>query len=311
MKGQILKILRAGDGIVSGESLSASLGISRVSVWKHIHKLQELGYQIEATANGYFLIASPDVLYPWEFPEREAELAYFPELESTMDKAKDLARKNCPDFTVIIAGIQTNGRGRLRRVWLSDEGGLYFTMVLRPNIHPLQSSRINFLASLTMARTLQSQYGIDAKVKWPNDILVDGKKICGMLSELEAETDQVAFINIGMGLNVNNDPEIHEPKASSVKSILGREVRRKEILAAFLDEFENRMKKAEFDQVISEWKQHTATLNQMVKIVTTREETEGMAVDVDENGALIVKLRDGSLKTIIYGDCFHSETTKR
>jgi BirA family biotin operon repressor/biotin-[acetyl-CoA-carboxylase] ligase len=310
MKGQILKALRAGAGVVSGERLSASLGISRVSIWKHIHKLQELGYHIEATSNGYRLKVSPDVLYPWEFPDREANLVYFPELGSTMDTAKDLARKNCPDFTVVVAGIQTKGRGRLRRVWLSAEGGLYFTMILRPQIHPLQSSRINFLASLTLARTLQDLFDIDAKVKWPNDILVEGKKICGMLSELEAEADQVAFINIGMGINVNNNPEILESKASSIKNIVGREIPRKEILAPFLDEFERRMKKENFDHVISEWKEYSATLNQVVKIVTTHDETEGVAVDVDENGALMVKLEDGTLKTVIYGDCFHTEPSK-
>ena len=310
MKGRILKLLRAGEGVVSGESLSASLGISRVSIWKHIHKLQELGYHIEAAANGYCLKASPDVLYPWEFPGREASLVYFPELDSTMDTAKDLARKNCPDFTVVVAGVQLKGRGRLRRVWLSAEGGLYFTMVLRPQIHPLQSSRVNFLASLTLARTLQDQFDIDAKVKWPNDILVDGKKICGMLSELEAEGDHVTFINIGMGINVNNNPEVFEAKASSIKNIVGQEIPRKEILGPFLDEFEKRMKIADFDHVISEWKKNTATLNQMVKIVTTHDETEGLAVDVDENGALMVKLEDGTLKTVIYGDCFHVEPSK-
>jgi len=307
MKGQILKALQAGDGVVSGEGLSAELGLSRVSIWKHIHKLQELGYHIEATSTGYCLKSSPDVLYPWEFPEREASLVYFPELGSTMDKAKELARKNCPDFTVIVAGIQTKGRGRLHRDWVSTEGGLYFTMVLRPQIHPLQSSRINFLASLTLARTLQDLFDIDAKVKWPNDILVEGKKICGMLSELETEADQVAFINVGMGINVNNNPEIFETKASSIKSILGREIPRKQILAPFLDEFEHRMKKSDFDNVIAEWKQYSATLNQPVKIVTTHDESSGVAVDVDEDGALLLKQKNGSIKKIIYGDCFHME----
>jgi BirA family biotin operon repressor/biotin-[acetyl-CoA-carboxylase] ligase len=274
-------------------------------VWKHIHKLQGFGYHILATANGYQLIASPDILYSWEFPDREARIHYFPELSSTMDSAKGLARKNCPDFTVVIAGRQTKGRGRLNRRWVSDEGGLYFTLVLRPDIPLPMSSRVNFLASVTLARVLRDMYQIEAAVKWPNDILVDDRKLSGMLSELEAEADRVFFINIGMGINVNNDPTGVEPGAISLKNMLGREISRVRLLARFLDEFEDRLKNAEFENVISEWKQYTVTLQRQVRIVTQREVTEGLAVDVDESGALIVKLADGSIKKIIYGDCFH------
>lgn len=305
MKGKILKELRSRKDIVSGEYLSSTLGISRVSVWKHIHKLQELGYNVLSASNGYQLIGSPDILFPWEFPGRESSIHYFSELSSTMDMAKDLARKNCPDFSVVIAGRQTKGRGRLNRQWLSDDGGLYFTLVLRPDIPLPMSSRVNFLASLTLARVLRDMYQIEAAVKWPNDILVDDRKLSGMLSELEAEADRVFFINIGMGININNDPTGVEPGAISLKNMLGREISRVRLLSRFLDEFEERLKNAEFENIISEWKQYTVTLQRQVRIVTQREVTEGLAVDVDENGALIVKLADGSFKKIIYGDCFH------
>ena len=305
MKGKILKELRSRKDIVSGEYLSSTLGISRVSVWKHIHKLQEFGYNILSASNGYQLIGSPDILFPWEFPGRESSIHYFSELSSTMDMAKDLARKNCPDFTAVIAGRQTAGRGRLNRQWLSDDGGLYFTLVLRPDIPLSMSSRVNFLASLTLARVLRDLFQIEAAVKWPNDILVDDRKLSGMLSELEAEADRVFFINIGMGINVNNDPTGVEPGAISLKNMLGREISRVRLLSRFLDEFEERLKNAEFENIISEWKQYTVTLQRPVRIVTQREVTEGLAVDVDENGALIVRLADGSIKKIIYGDCFH------
>jgi len=305
MKAKILKELRSRKDIVSGEYLSSALGISRVSVWKHIHKLQELGYNVLSASNGYQLIGSPDILFPWEFPGRESSIHYFFELSSTMDMAKDLARKNCPDFSVVIAGRQTKGRGRLNRQWLSDDGGLYFTLVLRPNIPLPMSSRVNFLASLTLARVLRDMYQIEAAVKWPNDILVDDRKLSGMLSELEAEADRVFFINIGMGININNDPTGVEPGAISLKNMLGREISRVRLLSRFLDEFEDRLKNAEFENIISEWKQYTVTLQRQVRIVTQREVTEGLAVDVDENGALIVRLADGSIKKIIYGDCFH------
>ena len=221
-----------------------------------------------------------------------------------MDTAKGLARKNCPDFTVVIAGRQTMGRGRLSRTWRSDDGGLYFTMILRPQI-PLQwSFKVNFLASLTLAHVIREMLQIEARVKWPNDILVDKKKICGMLSELEAEADQVFFINIGIGINVNNDPSRAEPGASSLKKISGREISRKDLLARFLEVFGDRMKKADFGDVVSEWKKYTMTLGRHVKIVTHLEESEGLAVDVDENGALVLELADGKQKRIVYGDCF-------
>ena len=304
-KGQLLKELRSQREIISGEKLSATLGISRVSVWKHIHKLQEFGYDIMSSPNGYRLIESPDIPFPWEFADGGFNILYYPELPSTMDTAKNLARKNCPDFTVVIAGRQTRGRGRLKRQWLSDDGGLYFTMVLRPDIPVLLSSRVNFLASLTLARVLRELFQIDAAVKWPNDILVAGRKISGMLSELEAESDRVLFINIGMGINVNNDPSVVEPGASSIKKITGREISKKMLLARFLDEFEKHLKTVELKNVISEWKKYTVTLNRQVKIVTHKEVSEGLAVDVEQDGALVLELADGSRKKVVYGDCFH------
>jgi len=304
MKAQILKILRSQNDIVSGEQLSAALGISRVSVWKHIHKLQDFGYQILAASDGYRLDSSPDILFPWEYQGDAATIQYFPEVTSTMDIARDQARKNCPDLTVVIAGRQTQGRGRLKRRWLSDDGGLFFTMVLRPVIPVQLSFRVNFLASLTLAHVIREMLQIDAMVKWPNDILVDNRKISGMLSELEAEADRVFFINIGMGINVNNDPSKAEPGASSLKKISGREISRKDLLTRFLAAFSDRMKNSDFEDVISEWKKYTVTLGRQVRIVTHLEESEGLAVDVDENGALVLELANGEQKKIIYGDCF-------
>lgn len=304
MKNQILKILRSENKIVSGEELSAALGVTRVSVWKHIRFLQESGYNIVAGPKGYRLESSPDALFPWEFPGRESRIHYFPEASSTMDIARDLARKGCPHFTVIIAGRQKKGRGRLNRIWLSSEGGLYFTMVLRPQIPAALASRITFLASVVLVQTMHKLYNIDAKVKWPNDILVEGKKISGMLSEMEAEADMITFINIGIGVNVNNDLSVKEPGATSLKSLKAKEFLRKELLSIFLDEFENRLNTESLDNIIPQWKLYTMTLNQPVKIVTTRDTYEGVAVDVDENGTLILKLENGALQKVICGDCF-------
>jgi BirA family biotin operon repressor/biotin-[acetyl-CoA-carboxylase] ligase len=305
MKGRILNILRSEKDIVSGEVLSNRLDISRVSVWKHIKKLQEVGYNIDATPKGYLFISTPDALYPWEFEENKYHIHYFDEVDSTMDIARNLARKQCPHFTVVIAGRQKKGRGRLKRNWLSSEGGLYFTIVVRPKIPPVLSLRVNFAASMILAQTLRSMFNINAMVKWPNDVLVDGKKISGILSEMEAEIDRVSFISIGIGINVNNDPTTYEPMATSLKKILGKEIPRIEVLKAFLHHFEDELNDADFENVVSEWKKYTETLNRHVRIVTTHDVSEGLAMDVDDNGALILKLADGSMKKIIYGDCFH------
>ena len=306
MKGQILKILRAENDVVSGETFSSHLGISRVSVWKHIKKLREVGYHIQATPKGYRLISTHDSIYPWEFGDREAKIHYFEEVTSTMDVARNLARNHCPDFSVVIAGHQKKGRGRLKRTWLSSEGGLYFTIILRPQIPPALSSRVNFAASMILALTLSKMFRIDAMIKWPNDILVHGRKVAGLLSEMEAESDIITYINIGIGINVNNDPTSREPMATSLKKILGRNISRKQLLSEFLDHFEYRINNMTLDNVISEWKSYTMTIGRHVKIVTLHDDSEGLAMDVDENGALILKLADGSIKKIVYGDCFHT-----
>jgi len=304
MRAKILKILRSQGDVVSGEQLSADLGLSRMSIRQHIQKLQGFGYQIATTSGGYRLVRSPDILFPWEYPGDTANILYFPEVTSTMDVARDQARKKCSDLTVVIAGRQTKGRGRLTRRWLSDDGGLYFTMVLRPAIPVQLSYRVNFLASLTLARVIREMLQIDAMVKWPNDILVDDRKISGMLSELEAEGDRVSFISIGIGINVNNDPSEAEPGGSSLKKIAGREISRKDLLSRFLEAFSDRMKNSDFEDVISEWKNYTVTLGRHVRILTLAEVSEGLAVDVDESGALVLELANGEHKKIIYGDCF-------
>jgi BirA family biotin operon repressor/biotin-[acetyl-CoA-carboxylase] ligase len=305
MKERILKILKQNRSVVSGQSLSEQLGISRVSVWKHIQKLQMHGYEIRATANGYRLENCPDIPYPWELAGWESRIIYHPELSSTMAAAKELARKDCPDFTTVVAGRQISGRGRLNRRWQSEEGGLYFTMVLRPDLPPVLSFRISFLASLTLARILIEIFDIDARLKWPNDILVNERKISGMLAELEAETDRVAFINIGVGLNVNNDPSQVQAAATSIKEILGRKVSRKDILFRYLDAFEKEMRAAAFDHVVRDWKRYAATLNRDVRVVTNKEVVTGRAIDVDDTGALVLRCADGSLQKILFGDCFH------
>jgi len=305
MKKRILEMMRQTAGVVSGETFSEAVGISRVSIWKHIKKLQELGYSIESTPKGYRLEEEPDIPYSWELPRFEDRVHYLAETVSTMETARDLARGGCPDFTVVIAGCQTGGRGRLRRVWDSQAGGLYFTIVLRPEIPPAWSYRYNFAASLELARTIRDLLDIRVDVKWPNDLLVSEKKVSGMLSEMEAEADRVGFINIGLGLNVNNDIAADIPKATSLSHFAGRSISRKELLGAFLDNYHQRLTIGNLETVVDDWKEYTVTLNRKVTIETPVETVSGTAVDVDSSGGLMVRLDNGEMKTVVYGDCFH------
>jgi len=305
MKKQILEILRQSKEVVSGETLRATLCTSRVSVWKHVKKLQELGYTLASTSKGYRLEAEPDTPYPWELPDFEDRVHYLEEAVSTMDTARDLARNGCPDFTVVVAGRQTGGRGRLARLWDSQTGGLYFTLVIRPKVPPAWSHRYTFAASLELARTLRGMLGIMVAVKWPNDLLVNEKKVSGMLSEMEAEADRVAFIAIGLGLNVNNDIAADVPNAVSLSRIAGKPVSRKIVLGTFLDNYRKRLEAGGLESVVADWKKYTVTLNRAVTIETPGETVSGTAVDVDAGGGLVVRLESGELKTVVYGDCFH------
>ena len=248
MKSKLLKKLKEACEIVSGETLSKHLGVSRVAIWKHIQKLQACGYDIHAGPKGYRLIRSPDTPFPWEIPERESRIHFFDSAGSTMDIARNLARKGCPDFTVVIAETQTSGRGRMDRNWWSPAGGLYFTLVIRPHIPPVMSPLINFGAAVVLARTLQEICGVDARVKWPNDILIHGKKVAGMLSEMEAAGDQVSFVNIGIGINMNNDLPSGLPTATSVRKISGKICSRKAFLTEFLNRLEKQASPAGSDQ---------------------------------------------------------------
>jgi BirA family biotin operon repressor/biotin-[acetyl-CoA-carboxylase] ligase len=303
---RILEILKSNRDVISGEMLSAALGVSRVAVWKHVKKLRAYGYPIESTPRGYILRDGFDVMAPWEFPGWEERVHCFEAVDSTMDVAREMARKECPGYTVVAAGRQMKGRGRLDRNWNSGDGGLYFTLVVRPDLPPVLGYRVNFCASLTLARTLRDRFGVPAMVKWPNDILVEERKLAGLLSEMETRSDRISFINIGIGINVNNDPVVNEPAAVSLCRIKKEPVSRKEVLAGFLEAFRNRMAADDLATIIDEWKEYTVTIGRRVRVATVSEIHEGRAVDVDESGALILETGEGELKKVVHGDCFHA-----
>jgi BirA family biotin operon repressor/biotin-[acetyl-CoA-carboxylase] ligase len=307
MKSTIYAMLTSSDGFVSGESISSRLGISRVAVWKHLRQMQACGMVIESSSRGYRLISMPDTPYSWRFGPRASRIHYFEELTSTMDEAMTLAQQGCPDCSVVIAERQTKGRGRLQRAWQSDDGGLYFTIVTRPDLSPVAGALVSFALAVDLAAALSQCYHVDAELKWPNDLLVNGCKLAGILAQMVNDLDRVQFINVGVGVNVNNRPQHIDKPAISILQLKGHLVSRTDILSDFLKRFEKRMKNNAFSDVVAEWKEHSMTLGRHVKVQTIQETVEGLAVNVDKEGGLVLELANGNHRTIVYGDCFYQD----
>jgi BirA family biotin operon repressor/biotin-[acetyl-CoA-carboxylase] ligase len=305
MKSQVLQELRRSGTLVSGQALSRKLGISRVSVWKHVNSLKADGYDIAASSQGYRLISSPDLLLPCEFPGLKRKLYHFYQVDSTMNVARRLARQGVEAGTIVVAESQVGGRGRLDRTWISPKEGIYLTIILRPAMSAVHAPRINLMAAVAVARVIRSLFGVMAVLKWPNDVLVGEKKICGILAEMEAEIDAVHYVNVGIGLNVNASVAREEKNATSLKEELGRPVSRKEVLISVLDEIDRQQALLTGDGLLEQWRALNTTLGKDVKIVMLDGEIRGKALDIDTNGALVVKDRKGDLHRILTGDCIH------
>ena len=305
MKASLLKLLRENNGYISGEMLGKELGISRVSVWKHIMSLRQAGFVISASSHGYRLIESPDALLGCEFPQLESKIHHFDTVKSTMDIARDFADKGTEPGTIVVSEIQSGGRGRLGREWSSPSGGIYFTVILRPDISPLYAPRLNLMTSVAVAKTFKRLLGVQVELKWPNDVLIYGKKVCGILAEMRAELDQIKYVNIGIGINVNNSILEYTDKAIALKDIKGRDISRKELFHEVVGEILKQQKSIQSGAILNEWRHYSATLNKKVSISGFGGEITGTAVDIESNGALIVKTQDGTTTTVIAGDCLH------
>ncbi len=306
-KYQILEQLFHAQGeTVSGVQLSDTAGISRVAVWKHIKALKASGLPIEAHPKGYTLNRPEDLLYPFCFKETwRPRIFYFPQVTTTMDTAKQLARDGAPHLSCCIAGHQTHGRGRLNRQWISDQGGLWFTLILKPELPPPFAYIYNFAAATSLSRTINGLFDLNTRVKWPNDLLLNDKKVCGLLSEMETQADMVKYIGIGMGLNVNNMPNQKELKATSIKAQLGHFVSRRQILEAFLEDLSKIIRQPDIPDIMTHWRKQTSTIGSQVQVETLDHTHQGRAIGVDDSGSLIIETDDGKTKTILYGDCFH------
>lgn len=298
---------------ISGQELAASLGISRAAVWKAVASLRAEGYEIEASKRGYRLSALPDLLT--EDLIREGlrtellgrRIIAAEALPSTNAEAKRFAASE--EGTVVIAEVQTAGRGRMERSWHSPQGGVWMSVILKPQIPPAQAFRVNIAAAVAVARALEGLYGLEVKIKWPNDLMVGGRKVSGILTEIGADMDRLEYAVVGIGINANLDPAALPEgwRATSISTELGRKVLRAELVQRVLEEVEGACEEMEAstDLLLEEWSIRSATLGRRVRIVTRVCEFEGLAEALQADGSLAVRRDGGLLERVIAGDCVH------
>ena len=306
MKLKILEILEKNGSYVSGEEISKELGVSRAAVWKHIKKLRELGYEIESKTNeGYKLIKTPDRQIQFEL-ERMLntkiighKILFLEEVDSTNNKAKQIAFES-QDGDVVVSETQHSGRGRRGREWHSPKGGIYISFILKPNVPPERAPQITLLSSVALVETLNSMKSkMNAKIKWPNDILISGRKISGILTELSSDMEKINYVVVGIGINLNTDLEDLPEKAASLKVEMGQEISVKLFLKSFFERYDivyQEYLDNGIDQIIEKWKKNSDTLGKNVKIIGINETYDGLAKDIDENGALILKTKEKEIK---------------
>ena len=315
--GKIIELFRAGDGVVSGEALSKLLGVSRTAVWKHVKGLRAKGYLIEAVpAKGYRLLASPKLLSPLDISAGlvtrriGSKVVCLGETESTNAVAFKMAQDGATEGTVVIADTQTAGKGRLGRVWQSPAGvNLYCSVVLRPAISPVAACQLTFLSVVAVARAIEKCTELPPQIKWPNDILIAGKKVAGLLNEMNAETEKVNFVVLGIGVNLNMRlSQLGEGLRHPATSLLeesGVEVDRLRFtrtLLVELDELYEKFLEEGEAAVRAEWLERSAIRGRSVRVNCGDREFSGVVQGVDSFGALLVLLADGTLETVLSGD---------
>lgn len=313
MTKDVLDFLKSRDGFVSGEEISRDLKISRTAVWKHIAHLRAKGYAIEAVPHlGYRIISLPDKLLPEEVSYGlntkiiGKKIFYYDIVASTMDIAFDLGLKGAPEGTVVFTESQSQGRGRLGRSWASPkEKGIYLSLLLRPEFLPQEAPKITLMAAVAICEAVKKVTGLSVLIKWPNDILFGGKKLAGILTELDAEADKIKFINIGIGINVNTQKPFLPPEAISLADALGRVVARVELAKEILCALERNyfiLKKDGFAQIAQIWRAHSAILGRRIEIRSQSRVISGEAQDIDADGALLVRQDSGFIEKVLSGD---------
>lgn len=315
MEEKLLKVLRQAEGYVSGNEIAHLLGVSRTAVWKKMDKLRAEGYRIEAVTNkGYRLMAAEDSLLPENIKRGLVtrylgqEILYFKEVDSTNQEIKRQAEQGAKEGLLVVAETQTAGKGRRGHTWQSRAGdGIYMSVLLRPALSPREIPRLTLIAGLAVCRAVAACTGLSLAIKWPNDILLDGKKLCGILSEMHAEMDKVYYAVVGIGINVNQEqfPDGLAEVAASCFFAGKRKYDRVQILRAVLEEMEKLYEayilQENFAEFLQEYVPYCQTLKKEV-IVYGSVPFTGMAVGLNQEGELLVQKDTGEIVTVFAGE---------
>ncbi len=303
MKEEILRLLRSADGYISGQELCNRFGVSRTAVWKAINQLKEAGYEIEAQQNkGYKLMAAPDLMTEAEIKSLmhtdwvAKEVLYFDTIDSTNTKAQELAEKGYPSGTLVVADKQESGKGRRGRSWVSPSGtGIFMTLMIKPDINPNNASMLTLVAALAVAKAITSVTGEEALIKWPNDIVVNSKKVCGILTEMNAQFDYINHIVVGIGINVHNESfpeEISQMASSLMIEAGGKRFHRAQIIAETMSYFEQYyetfLKTQDLSALVREYDELLVNRNKSVRVLDPKEPFDGKAMGITPKGELIV-----------------------
>lgn len=303
MKEEILRLLRGADGYISGQELCNRFGVSRTAVWKAINQLKEAGYEIEAQQNkGYRLKAAPDLMTEAEIKSLmhtdwvAKEVLYFDTIDSTNTKAQELAEKGYPSGTLVVADKQESGKGRRGRSWVSPSGtGIFMTLMIKPDINPNNASMLTLVAALAVAKAITSVTGEEAMIKWPNDIVVNSKKVCGILTEMNAQFDYINHIVVGIGINVHNESfpeEISQMASSLMIEAGGKRFHRAQIIAETMSYFEQYydtfLKTQDLSALVREYDKLLVNRNKSVRVLDPKEPFDGKAMGITPKGELIV-----------------------
>lgn len=311
MRDKLLCLL-GDDGFVSGERLANDLRVSRTAVWKQIESLRKLGYEIESVKNkGYRLVSRPDVPIPEEIISGldtqivGRGVVYFKTLSSTNVYARKLVDDGVAEGTVVVADVQHRGRGRKDRTWFSPEDGLWFSVILSPGIPPQRGMMLTMVASVSVVQAMRDVTGLSPVIKWPNDVLIDGKKVCGVLTELDAEMDRINYSIVGIGVNVNNrlDEGLYE-KATTLLEEFGSKVSRVQLLRCILKRFDEnylRLMEGDYGFIRDKWVSMSNIVDRKVLVRDDDKTIQGIVSGVDEDGCLILKTDSGTQR-IFSGD---------
>jgi BirA family biotin operon repressor/biotin-[acetyl-CoA-carboxylase] ligase len=316
MREQILKIFKESNGtFVSGETLSKALNCSRTTIWKHIEELRNEGYTFEAVRrSGYRLLSAPDTPLPDEIKTDlrttflGQEVHYYQTLESTQLVAHSLAKEGAKQGTIVIADQQAGGKGRLGRVWHSPPGtGIWISILLRPQLELHRCPQLTLLAAVAIVQAIREQTGLQAMIKWPNDILINRKKVCGILTELSAESDYINYLIVGIGINVNapSFPDELRAIATSLRIESNREIKRVPIIQTLLQKFEALYflyLEEGFSPIKQLWEEYAISIGKRVTIRQVNGSMEGIALGIDHEGVLLVQKDDGSVEKVYSAD---------